>query len=90
MIVYTTHRARRGRREEASWLRLAPATAPNFTQAGRKQVEVSMETRLLRFPGRPLPRFSIPTAEGGGSENSPARCALSLSGSALQPLSRGA
>lgn len=71
MIVYNTHRARRGRREEASWLRLAPATAPNFTQPGRKQVEVSMETRLLRIPGRPLPRFSIPTAEGAGLGNGP-------------------
>lgn len=51
MIVYNTHRSRRGRREKASWLRLAPAAAPNLSQPGRKQVEVSMETRLLRFPG---------------------------------------
>lgn len=51
MIVYNTHRSRRGRREKASWLRLAPAAAPNLAQPGRKQVEVSMETRLLRFPG---------------------------------------
>lgn len=51
MIVYNTHRARRGRREKASWRRLVPAAAPNLAQPGRKQVEVSMETRLLRFPG---------------------------------------
>lgn len=30
-----------------------------------------METRLLRFPGRPLPRFSIPAAEGAGLGNGP-------------------
>lgn len=42
-----------------------------------------METRLLRFPGRPLPRFSIPAAEGGGSGKWPAPCTLSPSGNAL-------